>query len=517
MHATGEPTWSQVKDGVVTASGGTVSAGTITLSMPAKTTITGRVDLGGVAASQVTVMAHQVPATWLVGSQSSWESAFVWSQPTTTSVDADGNYSLVVDSGYSYLIGAKSYYYQESFVGGYSGSNPVLAAMKSSLLPAQGYAMTAPALSLSLPGGALEVSAPTGFDAWGAQLRDVQGVHQYDCEVRLGMPLVCGGVAPGVYVASVAFNTRAFGSQLNVYEGTVVAVHQGVMTQVTMPTPAGVGTSGSDGLFGTASTSVVGLPARAGVPLTASTRLTGGSVAATAMDYYWTDGADVLGNGASFTPSGAEVGKPLSVVSVYGQNMAAWRFQLTSVGTVATGSVPANVSVGLKASTLNGRVYKLSGVPAGFTASSVAWYRSGRLVKGKTATYYRVSKKDVGKTLRAKATLTQVGFTSKRVTTPKVKMGKLSPVVTVSKLKVKRVKVKVKVYSVKKPSGVVKVKWGSKGWRTYLLTTRSKGVLKVKARAGFKHGQVKAVYQPRTKAAKKYIAKKTSKPLAVKL
>jgi hypothetical protein len=176
------------------------------------------------------------------------------------------------------------------------------------------------------------------------------------------------------------------------------------------------------------------------------------------------------------------------------------------------------VSVGLKASTSKGRVYKLSGVPAGFTASSVAWYRSGKLVKGKTGTYYRVSKKDVGKTLKAKATLTQVGFTSKRVTTPKVKMGKLSPVVTVSKLKAKRVKVKVKVkvYSVKKPSGVVKVKWGSKGWRTYLLSTRSKGVLKVKAKAGFKHGQVKAVYQPRTKAAKKYIAKKTSKPLALK-
>jgi hypothetical protein len=515
LHATGGPTWSQVKDGAVTASGGTVSAGVITLSMPAETTITGHVNLGGVPASQVTVMAHQVSARNLAAAEHYWDDDFALDQPTTATVTADGGYSLTVDSGYSYLLGAKSYYYQESFLGGYSGSSPMLSAVKNSLLPAGGSPLEVQdALSLSLPGGALSVSGPTGYELYEVDLTAANGGAKYDCKPATGP--VCTGVAPGVYVAEVQFQLLSSGSWYRVHEGTVVAVHAGVTTQLVMPATRDLGNTAGHGTYGTATTSVTGLPARAGLPLVAVTALVGAVRGISEMDYFWTDGTDVLGKGASFTPSGVEVGRPLSVVSVYGDYSYVWDFQVTPVGTVATGSVPASVSVGLRASTSNGRVYRLAGVPAGFTATSVAWYRSGKLVKGKTATYYRVSKKDVGKTLKAKTTLTQVGFTSKRVTTPKVKMGKLSPVVTVSKLKAKRVKVKVKVYSVKKPSGVVKVKWGSRGWRTYLLSTRSKGVLKVKAKAGFKRGQVKAVYQPRTKAAKKYIAKKTSKPLAVK-
>jgi hypothetical protein len=503
----------------------------ITFSMRNPSTITGHVNLAGAASSNVKVYVTKVDGETMADDANPVEDAAygLGASDEVVGVDSSGNYSTTVDSGDYYAVSAAGSNSGRVWAGGVTGRWPTVGQLKTGLVDADGSSggVRAPDITLPAVGGAGSVSLeiPAGYDVGYATLTCLGCTDSVSMKVTAagGYPVTLGAIPAGVYLVSYAAQTPAEESDNSRDESSgVVAVRGGASTSLA---PSGFVTEGPDS-FGTSSVARLNslaspVPPTAGVPISAQTTLystepNGGNAAIPGQTYryWWADVSSVLSNASSYTPAGVEVGHVLWLISSSASATSDVMFHVVNLGTVQVGSAP-NVQLTLAASTSKGRVYRVAGVPAGFTAAVTKWYRSGKAVKG-NGNAYKVAKKDVGKSLKAKVTLSGTGFTSSSVVTASVKMGKLSPVVSVKKLSKRRAEVKVKVNSITKPTGVVKVKWGSKGWKTYTLKASANGVLKIKAKAGFKKGAVKAVYTPKAKSITKYVTKKTSKAVTIK-
>jgi hypothetical protein len=322
-------------------------------------------------------------------------------------------------------------------------------------------------------------------------------------------------LAPGIYSAQARFyeGNRVAGLDSEAFDVISVSAGQATTWSATKEYPCAV--TAENAVTGDVNANVQGLPARVGSRLVASGTVARSTFTQIAFKYYWTDWTSILGQGQSFTPSAGEVGQPLALVETVvapGTKLAeTW---VVPFGNVGEGAAPTG-TLSVASSAVEGRAYQVVGVPAGFQAT-VEWMVGGVVKAGATGPTYQVARSDVGKKLQARVTVSAPGFVTTTVALPAVTVGRLVPSVRVTKASKKRATVRVKVNSVSKPSGVVKVKWGSKGWKTYRLKASAKGVLKIKATPGFTRGKVKAVYIPKSRAMKKYLSKKTSKSVTLK-
>lgn len=152
------------------------------------------------------------------------------------------------------------------------------------------------------------------------------------------------------------------------------------------------------------------------------------------------------------------------------------------------------------------------------------WLRNGKVIKGATKKGYKVKKADLGKKLSVRVKASLSGFASSSSKTSSVKVGKLSPSVSVklAKSKIKasqkaKATITVKLGSLtKKPTGKLKVTFGKKS-KTYTLKASKKGVLKItlpKLAKG-KH-KVSAKFTP-SKTYKKYVKAKNSKKVSLRV
>jgi len=152
------------------------------------------------------------------------------------------------------------------------------------------------------------------------------------------------------------------------------------------------------------------------------------------------------------------------------------------------------------------------------------WLRNGKAIKGATKKSYKVKKSDLGKKLSVKIKAKQSGFSSSSATSSKVKVGKLSPSVSLklAKTSIKRsakakATITVKLGSLsKKPTGKLKVSFGKKS-KSYSLKASKKGVLKITLpKLGKGKHKVSVKYTP-SKAFKKYVKAKSSKKVTLKV
>jgi hypothetical protein len=366
--------------------------------------------------------------------------------------------------------------------------------------------------------GTLVVPAPPSGTQYEYTITRLNGDGAED-PVRQATP-TSGGLsrplAAGIYLGACGL-FEGSGSSSHAYAEAydVFAVTAGGTTTWAPGREYAWGETPAGSVVGDTNANVQGLPAKVGATLTGIGALSGTSFGEVQFKYYWTDWTSVLGQGASYTPAAAQVGRPLALVETVVAPGTDYRTtQVVPLGTVGVGAAPGG-TVALTTAAKGGRTYTLSGVPAGF-AASIQWLVGGSAKAGATSATFSATRSQVGKTLQAKVTLTAPGYTATTVLSPTVKIGKLVPTVTLKKASRKRITVRVRAHGVTKPTGIVKVKWGSRGWKTYHLKSTAKGLLKEKAPSGFKSGKVKAVYTPTGKTTAKYLKSKTSKTVDVR-
>jgi hypothetical protein len=398
---------------------------------------------------------------------------------------------------------------------------PALAAL--ALTGTGGALAAAPAGAATTPTGSIAVAGTNSGDIQLTyELRSLpaaDGSQQWgpNCQApQTAQANTCNGYKPGVYVvyADEDIHSATTGNDTEAVGFALAAVTAGATTQIALPPMHPMSNAGGqDTNYGDVNTSVTPAPV-VGATLTATTSVFEAKNFTPAMEYWWADGARVLGNGRTYTPTAAELGQRLTVVTflVGSRN---YQVQFANVGPVAAAPAPAALpaGIGLKQTTSAGRRLAVTGVPAGWTAS-VKWLRGSKSIKGAKGTVYKAKKADVGKKLHAVVTLT-AGTQSKTFTTKKVKVGKLVAQIKTVKASGHKVKVTVKVASYTKPAGTLKVKFGSKGTKTVKLKASAKGKATIKAPRSFTKGKVKVTFTSSLPA--KYVAKSHSATKTVKL
>ncbi|MDR0946110.1 MAG: hypothetical protein LBM66_08140 [Bifidobacteriaceae bacterium] len=489
------PAWSALAPHAVRAEASTVQAGDIAMSVPAHTTIQGRVQLGDALVSAVTVQAWAGEADQLADGRDSWDGGTAQTVPVDP---ATGRYSIEVDSGDLYAISAKSLYYANTFVGGLTSPTPVLAAVRPDLIRAAGGTVEAGPIALTEEAGAVAIPGNAAYDTKVTLTAATGGGATYQCQARAGQPtIVCGGLPPHAYMAVATFTSNADASTRTDITLTTVRAEQATDLQV-MPRYAFTG--GVNLALADATTRVAG-QVRVGRTVVAETTLPAGRGAGATMTYYWTDGQTVFDTGPRFAPVTAESGDPLFVITVI-TSPTGYACHRAALGAVEPGGLTLT-----QTTTVNGRVVRVRGVPKGWKAT-VTWYRAGKAVRGASGVKRLVKKADVGKKLSASVTLVRRGTAAVAVRARAVKAGKIVPAVDVWATRTGRaVRVHVAVASYGRPTGTVEVRFGHAGVRRVRLSASNKGTMTVAAPAGFKRGRVTARFT--SGLSRKYVSAKT--------
>ena len=139
--------------------------------------------------------------------------------------------------------------------------------------------------------------------------------------------------------------------------------------------------------------------------------------APSALSYqWWADGQPVEGaTAATFVPTAAQVGKPLSVqVSATKAGYAAVSSASANTAAVAPGTFTTTAPPTMSGTPRPGRTLSVDPghVTPGAAKTSVQWLRRGVVVEGASASTYQLSSADLGSRISARLKLTRPGYTT---------------------------------------------------------------------------------------------------------